>query len=275
MLVKINKIVISLTTVPERILNPLENGFKAVIKSICEQNYNNYEVHLNVPYVYNITGEKYVIPTWLKEYSELNTKLIIFRTEDFGPSTKLIPTINRLNDDDLIIVVDDDLIYHPDMITEHIKYHNQLPNSALLYDGRGLVGERYNDLRDSWVICVSKPTRVDGLLQHYKSASYFKKYFESDFFTNFLGKTKSDDILITYYFKYKKIKMYVIPYEPDINKLLTYNDWFKFQGVETFPIIGHANSAGNTGCNHPKMLEIEPKFFIPEEFKIIDKQPID
>lgn len=270
-----NNIVISLTTVPERLKNNSENGFNRVIKSLSEQNFDNYEVHLNIPYVYKITGENYIIPDWLISYSETNKKIKIFRTEDLGPITKVLPTIERVNDEDLIIVVDDDLIYHKDMVSEHVKYHKQLDNSVVLYDGRGIVGDRYNDLRDSWIICVTKPTRVSGLLQHYKSASYFRKYFQKDFFTDFLNKTKSDDVLMTYYFKFKKIKMYVVPYEPDINKLQTYDEWYKFQGVETFPVICHANSISNTGCNHPEMLKTEPKFFVPKEFSFIDKQPID
>ena len=44
-----NKIVISLTTVPERLSYDVEDGFKSVLKSICNQNYDNYEVHLNLP----------------------------------------------------------------------------------------------------------------------------------------------------------------------------------------------------------------------------------
>ena len=271
----INKIVITLTTVPERLSYLVEDGFKLVVQSICEQNYNNYEVHLNLPHVYSVTGEFYLIPEWLEKFQGKYKHLKVFRTEDMGPPTKIIPTILRESPDTLLIVVDDDLLYHPDMINEHIKYHEQLPNSVMLYDGRGLVGDRFNDLRDSWIICVTKPTRISGLLQHYKSASYFVKYFEQDFHNDFVGKTKSDDILMTYYFLFKKIKMYVIPYEKDNNKLLTYDNWYNFQGVTTFPITRHSNSLGNTGCNHPKILELETKFFIPEEFKFIDKLPLD
>lgn len=271
----INKIVITLTTVPERLIHPVEDGFKLVVQSVCEQNYSNYEVHLNLPYVYAVTGEEYLIPEWLIGFQNKYHHLKVFRVEDMGPPTKVIPTILRESPDTLLIVVDDDLVYHPDMINEHIKYHEQLPNSVILYDGRGLVGDRYNDLRDSWIICVTKPTRISGMLQHYKSASYFVKYFEQDFHNNFVGKTKSDDILMTYYFLHKKIKMYVVPYENDNDKLLTYDSWYNFQGVTTFPVIRHSNSLGNTGCNHPKILELEAKFFIPEEFKFIDKLPLD
>lgn len=269
-----NKVVITLTTVPERLSQNVEDGFKLVIKSLCEQNYSVYEVHLNLPHKYNITGEEYVIPSWLSEYSNTYTHLKIFRTEDMGPPTKVVPTIMREDSETLLIVVDDDLVYHPDMIIEHVKYQNLLPGSVVLYDGRGLYPSKYRDLRDSWVLTVGEISRVQNL-QHYKSVSYFVKYFENDFFTDFLNKTKSDDVLMSYYFKFKKIKMFVVPYEPEIPKVQTYEDWRAFNGVTTFPVLRHSNSVMKTGCNHPQMVEKEPRFFIPEEFKFIDRLPLD
>lgn len=80
---------------------------------------------------------------------------------------------------------------------------------------------------------------------------------------------------MSYYFKYKKIKMFVVPYEPEIEKVKTYDGWHQFQGVTTFPVIRHSNSLMNTGCNHPDMLVKEPKFFIPESFKFIHNLPLD
>jgi len=265
-----SKVVITLTTVPERLSFNVENGFKSVIKSICEQNYESYEVHLNLPEIYAVTGLKYIIPKWLDEFTEQYPHLKIFRTEDLGPPTKVVPTIVRESSDTLLIVVDDDLIYHPDMILEHVKYHSQIPDSVILYDGRNLVNPIYDDLRDAWVLTVKEILRVKEL-QHYKSASYYVKYFDDDFFNDFLGKTKSDDVLVSYYFKHKKIKMFVVPYEPEISKLQTYDEWYRQKGVETFPVLKHSNSPLNTGCNHEDMLKTEPKFFIPEEFKSIDR----
>lgn len=268
------KVVVSLTTVPERLNQPVEDGFKLVLKSVCEQKYPNYEVHLNIPRVYGVTGEKYVFPMWMSTYLELYPHLKIFRPEDIGPPTKVVPTIERVDKDTLILVVDDDLVYHEDMIKEHVKYHEQLPNSVILYDGRSLVPPKHGDLRDSWVLTVGEVSRVKEL-QHYKSASYFARYFEDDFYKDFLGKTKSDDVLMSYYFKYKKIKMFVVPYESEVERVKRYDDWYEFQGVTTFPVLRHSNSLMNTGCNHPDMLSKEPKFFIPESFKFIHNLPLD
>ena len=62
------------------------------------------------------------INTTAKGNKEYDNKIKIFRTEDLGPATKLIPTVERITDPETIIIVcDDDLVYHPDMIKEHIK----------------------------------------------------------------------------------------------------------------------------------------------------------
>lgn len=266
---KIDKILITLTTVPDRLNYDVHDGFRLVIDSLCEQNNSNYEIHLNLPYVYSVTGEKYEIPEWLSEKCKEYPHFKIFRTEDFGPPTKVIPTIQRESKDALMIIVDDDLVYHPEMVNEHVKYHNILENSVILYDGRSLVPPKFGDLRDSWIISVGEISRVKEL-QHYKSASYFVRYFEEDFFKDFFGKTKSDDVLMSYYFRYKKIKMFVVPYEPEIHKVKTYNEWYSFQGVTTFPVLRHSNALMRTGCNHPEILKSEPKFFIPDSFKKIE-----
>jgi hypothetical protein len=269
MQVQIDKIVITLTTVPQRLSYNVEDGFKLCLKSLCEQNHKNYEVHLNLPNIYKPTNEEYIIPEWLLEFEDKYKHLKIFRMEDVGPPTKVVPTILRESENTLLIVVDDDLVYHQDMIIEHVKYHNQLENSVVLYDGRSLVPPKFGDLRDSWVLTVSEPSRVKEL-QHYKSCSYFVRYFEQDFFDDFLGKTLSDDVLMSYYFKHKQIKMFVVPYEPEIENIKDYESWYKFQGVTTFPVLRHTNSLMETGCNHPETLKVQPKFFIPDEFKKID-----
>ena len=111
-----DKIVITLTTVPQRLSFEPEDGFKLCLKSLCEQNHQSYEVHLNLPHKYNVTGEEYVIPQWIEDYQSRYPHLKVFRMEDMGPPTKVVPTIQRETPNTLLIVADDDLVYHPDMI---------------------------------------------------------------------------------------------------------------------------------------------------------------
>lgn len=254
---------VSLTTVPKRLVNPMEHGLKAVLISLCEQDYKSYEVHFNVPLKYNVTGEDYVLPEWLDELQSTYNHLKVYRTEDFGPPTKFYPTLKRVEDlESLLIVVDDDLIYDHRMVSEHVKYQKLLGDVAICYDGRGTPEPEFNDLRDSWVLCVTKPKRTD-VLQHYKSASYKKKYFGPDLEDKYLGRTLSDDVLISTYFKHHSIPIYVVPFEEENHLYDTFEKWQVNNGVTSFPVIKHAGTVDHTGCSDPEMLAIQPRFYEP------------
>lgn len=261
------KAIISLTTVPERLIRENANGLKAVLKSLCEQKDDDYGVHFNIPNTYNITNEPYIIPSWMDEYKLKYPHLKIFRTEDFGPPTKLIPTLLRnIDPEAIIIVVDDDLIYHHDMVSEHKKYQEKIVDSAICYDGDGSIYPVYGDIRDEsmWVTSVSFVRETKGL-EHFKSASYKKKLFTQDFFDYYVGKTLSDDILVSRYFRDNGIKMYVVPYDIEIPLYATRELWDLYEGVTTFPVLKYADDVPNSGCNHPEILKIQPKFYIPED----------
>lgn len=257
-------VIITLTTVPERLDNDREDGLKLVLKSLCEQLDSDYEVHFNIPEKSMITNKEYNIPTWINQYKLKYPHLKIFRPEDIGPPTKFVPTLLRIkNPETILIVVDDDLVYHSEMVSEHRKYQTKLLDSVIGYDGRGCdVFLHNNDIRDSWILCVTEIRKTHSL-QHYKSVSYKKKLFGENFFTDYLGTTFSDDVLASLYFKNENIPMYVVPYEKENHLFETRELWDENQGVTTFPVLRYASSVENTGCNHPEMLSRQPKFYIP------------
>ena len=260
-------VIISLTTVPERLEESYENAIISTIKSLCEQEDNDYEIHFNIPKIYNITKQPYIIPEWLQEMKLKYPHLKVFRTEDMGPPTKFIPTLDRVrNPETLLLVVDDDLVYHPEMIKEHRKYQELLKDSAIVYEGREPVTPmNYGDIRDSWILCVTGITEV-RMFQHYKSASYKKKYFKEDFFINYVGETYSDDVLVSKYFRDHGIKMFVVPYEKDVHLFQTKKGWDTYGGVTSFPVLRHTSSnAHQSGCNHPGLLAISigGRFYTP------------
>lgn len=255
-------LVISLTTVPERLANPNQDGLFKVIERLCEQNDQDYEVHFNIPYVYSVTKEPYIIPDWLENFKLKYRHLKVFRTEDFGPPTKFVPTLKRLsNPETIMLVVDDDMIYYKEMVSEHRKYQAQFTDSVICYEGRGCKKMLHEgDIRDHWIICVTQVREVSAL-QHYKSASYKKKLFTPTFDELYLGKTFSDDVLVSRYFSDNGIKLYVVPYEPHIHLFDTRENWDKNQGVTTFPIEKYSHSIEGTGCQKPEMLKIQPRFY--------------
>lgn len=95
-------IFISLTTTPARIA-----WIAPCIKSLMQQSTAPAKIILNVP-VHSIRENRdYVIPDFLRNLKALE----IYECEDWGPATKLIPTLLRPEIDGRIIVVDDDRIY--------------------------------------------------------------------------------------------------------------------------------------------------------------------
>lgn len=261
-------LVVSLSTVPERLNDPKDDGIKLVMKHICELDDDDYEIHFNVPIIYNVTGEKYIIPDWLHEYSLKYKHLRVFRTEDVGPPTKFVPTIQRItNPERIVLVVDDDLMYHPDMIKEHRRWQNELKDSVVCYAGGGAKIILYPDehsLRDSWIACVTQ-VREATSLQHYKSVSYKRKIFDEDFWKYYFGRTLSDDSLVSRYCLDKNIPMCVVPYEPENHLFETLELWNENLRVETFPVLRNSSSVSLTGCNHPGLLALPmgQRFFDP------------
>lgn len=247
-----NKVIVTLTTIPTRLntSEDFEQGIKSNLLSLINQSYEDYEIHFNIPSNLKLTGEKYIIPEWVKTLSIENPKFKIYEgLEDLGPSTKLIPTIQRLdNPEDIIIVVDDDLVYHEDLVKEQVLNQSKFPESIVGYDGLRSKENYFGDVRDYYYTSNRRDSKVD-ILQHYKSVSYKKRYFEGDFisFTN-ENFTWEDDLLLAAYFSYKKRDRITTFHEsdPEFDSL---QEWQERGGVTTFPVLRHTNHERDEGCN--------------------------
>jgi len=246
------KIVLTLTTIPSRLNSIHSFDIKYCLESLINQNHDDYEIHLNIPHTYKRTGETYIIPEWMNKY-DTNSKLKVYRTEDYGSITKLIPTLERLNNDDIMIVVDDDVVYHPEMINEHIKNRKRWPNYVIGYDGirskneDGSDSTLFGDSRDHYFTACKTNKFVD-IIQHYKSVSYLRKFFDDDFlnFWNTNG-VWCDDKTISAYLSYKKIARLVTYYDgdPDFD---SHEKWLA--GIRhTFPVDKHTSHETQEGCN--------------------------
>lgn len=226
-----SKIVISLTTVPNRLnVSNLTNSVKTVIDRLTTLSYPEYEIHFNIPFYNKKTREEYIIPEWLINYK--SEKLKIFRTEDYGSITKLIPTIDRLTDpEDIIITVDDDLEYMDGFIEYHLLKRKDYNDSAIGFAGMGSINGDCH-----FCTTVKKDIRVK-ILEGYKTVSYKRSFFDDDFKDFAIGNW-NDDVIISAYLGMKEIKKYVVAYDGDTD--------FSPR-VESFPVIGHLpNEKG--GC---------------------------
>lgn len=97
-----DRVVISLTTIPDRI-----NHMAPTLASLLTQSHRVDEIQINLPYV-SRRGQQYIIPEWLSGLKHVKVRRC---NKDWGPSTKLLPTLQDESNQTCIIVVDDDMIY--------------------------------------------------------------------------------------------------------------------------------------------------------------------
>ncbi len=102
------RVVISLTTIPSRI-----GRIKTVLNSLIDQTVPADDILLAVPGHSRREGCGYRLPPFLAE----STAVSVLACDDWGPATKLIPTLLQERDPStLILAVDDDTIYPPDLV---------------------------------------------------------------------------------------------------------------------------------------------------------------
>jgi hypothetical protein len=246
-----NNAIVTLTTIPTRLSVESDQGIKLCIHSLISQSYDDYEVHFNIPFKSEMTGMEYEIPQWLLELEMIK----IFRTDDIGRITKLAYTVERVeNPDTIIIVVDDDLVYHTDMVAEQVNNQIKWPDAVVGYDGmrsrneEGNYSSHFGDVRDYYYTSNYRSCKVD-ILQHYKTISYKRKYFEDDFFT-FIQENSywNDDLLLAAYFSHKRRDRIATFHESD-EKFNSLEDWSLRGGVSSFPVLRHTHHEHLEGCN--------------------------
>ena len=256
-----DKVIVTLTTLPTRITQDYDAGIKSNINSLINQDYEGeYEIHFNIPTVLKYTGEEYIVPEWMRELAATNPKFKIFdNLEDMGPVNNLYYTLQRTDDPEAIIIVcDDDLVYHPGMVAEQVRNQNRFVNTAVGYDGTRAENIEFDDVRQHYVVSVPRDIEVSRL-QHYKTVSYRRKWFENDFFTDFVGKSWNDDILVSAYMGKQGIRRLVATYEHE-EQLLTIEQWQEKGGVETFPVLRHTAHEGQEGCNLYRRDQLDENF---------------
>ncbi len=119
-------VIATLTTAPDRL-----HLIEPVLQSLTSgQTRPPNEIHLNIPHRFARTGAEYIIPDFIKNYP-----VKVFRCEDEGPGTKLIPTIRRTAPDNDVwfFVVDDDVRHLPKALETLVGFAQRNPRAAYGY----------------------------------------------------------------------------------------------------------------------------------------------
>ena len=115
-------IYVSLTTIPQRV-----KDLNKSITSLLRQTRRPDKIFVNIPNKYKRFKEiidEGQIPK-LKD-----SAVEIIRCEDYGPGTKLLGSIDKLEKNSLVILADDDHIYQDFMIEKFYYYYSKAPQNA-------------------------------------------------------------------------------------------------------------------------------------------------
>lgn len=165
------RLVVSMTTIPSRI-----DVLYKTVKNIMKQTQLIDKIYLNIPYK-SSKGDKYVIPEKLKtlviKSKESGIPVVFNRPkEDYGPGTKLYPTLlKEKNPNTLIVTIDDDMIYDSRMIETLVKEF-QMDQSRTI----GLHGWNIGPKGKMWDLDECSGDYTD-IIEGFGGALYSKKFF--------------------------------------------------------------------------------------------------
>lgn len=193
------RIVVSLTTTPYRI-----DKIQATLDSMLQQSVKPDKIYLNIPYYLKRDNLEYKIPGWLQNYPGIN----IVRTEDYGPITKLLPTLQYEQDPQTIIItIDDDVWYPKHVVRDLVDFMLKTKNSAAtpVHISFALNADlQFTNIKYKYQH-ASKTRLVIGAA----GVAYRRSFFAGDFaptITNLPNTCKlSDDLIISLYLASKRI----------------------------------------------------------------------
>lgn len=217
-------IVVSLTTTKNRMYK-----LRSTLQSIIRQSIKPNNIYVNIP-------KQYVLSDWLIDLSNTNSSIIINKTKDYGPATKILAVLEQEKDPNTIIVtLDDNKLYPKHTVRDLVKQY--LPNtykvnykltSAITGTGLNILFRPHFKLDKQFMIIGNRPSLnvvgVDGV-------AYKRGFFKEDVFAFMKNIPKSciitDDLMISAYLLANNIgivKITGISYNQVIQNLLLKNN---------------------------------------------------
>jgi hypothetical protein len=191
-----NKVYVSITTSPSRI-----TGVRFILDTLDLTFVS--KVFLNLPQVFGRTGETFLVPESLIEH--YGDKLVILKVQDFGPITKILPTIEYLQSqgehESFVISIDDDVRYVPSTVYEAVYFLVKNPNSAV--SGSGHCLGLWNIHSGQWPVQPNCRDRVQ-VLEGFESISVQVKFYDVELLKLLSSKCLSkycfisDDIVLSF-----------------------------------------------------------------------------
>ena len=213
---EVTRVIVSLTSFSWRL-----DHINETLQSIFEQTYQPHLIYLSIPFG---NYSRYELPTMsLSEIVRLQetykgTSLRVIESHDYGPATKLLGVLNdETAPDTIIITIDDDTVYHPQMLGYLVTTLSHLSADSSV----AVVCETVSNLHQEWqwtVANVNNDYCKNGFLAAWAGAAYRRKYFDQSIFDYEDvpdGCVLHDDVYISGYLARKGIFPYIFtPTEP-------------------------------------------------------------
>jgi len=193
---KNNKVIISLTTSPNRL--------KKIYAVLCSLDIE-YVDHISIvlPKFYGKHKEKYN-ESDIKKCKQFPKVKVVRTNVDYGPITKIIPTMEKAKKKDIIISIDDDICYPMGMVNEMIYSKIvRYPKSVVSTPMEGFHMRDYiSNFENTWPHKERKRAPYIDIVEGWTGIAYDKCSANIEMMKQFASISKpcylSDDLVISY-----------------------------------------------------------------------------
>ena len=189
-------IYVSISAIPQRI-----KYINKTVESLLNQTKKPDKIFINIPFKYKRFSEVIAenqIPKFDNEIVEVT------RCEDSGPGTKLLGSLNKLQQDSLLILADDDHSYENYMIEKFFYFYSKYPNDAFSFYVHPLGNFGIGQGADGFAINTNHLKNIqnfyDNVVKDYKELflyddlwiSYFLYFFKKNKILSLQNHLKKD-----------------------------------------------------------------------------------
>jgi len=177
-------IYVSLSTIPQRLKNLNQS-----VESLLKQTVKPDKIFINIPYNYKRFNET-IKDNQIPKFD--NSLVEVTRSEDCGPGTKLLGSLNKFEKNSLVILADDDHVYEDYMIERFFYFYSKAPNNAYSFYVHPLGNFGIGQGADGFAINTNHLTGIknfyDKVVRDYKELflyddlwiSYFLYFFKKN-----------------------------------------------------------------------------------------------
>ena len=188
-------IYVSISTIPQRV-----KYINKAINSLLNQTKKPDKIFVNIPHKFKRFSE-IIEETQIPKF---NSSIVeVTRCEDYGPGTKLLGSLNKLEEDSLLILADDDHTYKDYMIEKFFYFYSKAPDNAYSFYVHPLGNFGVGQGADGFAI---NSNFLDGVKKFYDEVVKTNKdlFIHDDLWTSF------------FLFYVKKVK--ILSLQPHLSK---------------------------------------------------------